>query len=278
MIGERIYVDGTNEKGWVELVDFMPHPDTEISGDLAIVNAARTSYLGESKGPERDKKLLMYLYKNKHMGPFEMVEFKFRINAPVLVFWQWVRHRTQSMNFQSGRYTPFEEDSFYTPEADAWRKQSAVNKQGSDGEFDRQTQHDLIMNWYEDDETSIMFQDLLWPIADYINEIDDNSFDITTDGLTFTDIFERYASLGFEIYEKLLNAGAAKEQARLFLPAWSSYYTAVIKVDARNLLHFLRLRLDNHAQKEIRDYAEIIYKHFVKELLPWTAEAFENDL
>ncbi|RMG85621.1 MAG: thymidylate synthase (FAD), partial [Chloroflexi bacterium] len=76
----------------------MPHPATGVSGDLAIVNAARVSFLGESKGEERDKKLLFYLMRHRHTSPFEMVEFKFRVRAPLVVWWQWVRHRTWHMN------------------------------------------------------------------------------------------------------------------------------------------------------------------------------------
>lgn len=78
------------DKGWIELIDFMPHPATGVSGDLAIVNAARVSFLGESKGVEQDKKLLFYLIKNAHTSPFEMVEFKFRVRAPLVTWWQWV--------------------------------------------------------------------------------------------------------------------------------------------------------------------------------------------
>ncbi|MCA9915715.1 MAG: FAD-dependent thymidylate synthase, partial [Anaerolineae bacterium] len=82
LIGKRVDV---LDKGWIELVDLMPHPASQISGDLAIVNAARVSFLGESKGEERDKKLLFYLLRNRHTSPFEMVEFKFRVRAPVVV-------------------------------------------------------------------------------------------------------------------------------------------------------------------------------------------------
>jgi thymidylate synthase (FAD) len=74
------------DRGFIELVDFMPHPLTGVSGDLAIVNAARVSFLGETKGVEADKKLLFYLMRNAHSSPFEMVEFKFRICAPLLVW------------------------------------------------------------------------------------------------------------------------------------------------------------------------------------------------
>jgi len=74
------------DKGFIELVDFMPHPASGVSGDLAVVNAARVSYMGESKGAEKDKKLLFYLLRNKHTTPFEMVSFKFRCKAPLLVW------------------------------------------------------------------------------------------------------------------------------------------------------------------------------------------------
>ena len=90
LIGKRIPV---LDKGWVELIDLMPHPATGVSGDLAIVNAARVSFLGESKGDEKDKKLLFYMLRNKHTSPFEMVVFKFRACAPLVTFWQWARHR-----------------------------------------------------------------------------------------------------------------------------------------------------------------------------------------
>jgi thymidylate synthase (FAD) len=132
LIGTRISV---LDKGFVELVDLMPHPATGIPGDMAIVSAARVSFLGESKGEVADKKLLFYMLRNYHTSPFEQVQFKFRVRAPLVTWWQWVRHRTWSMNAQSGRYTPFEEDDFYVP--DVWRKQSKSNKQASEGELEQ---------------------------------------------------------------------------------------------------------------------------------------------
>lgn len=123
------------DKGFLELQDVM-------GDDLAIVNAARVSFLGESKGPEKDKKLLFYLLRNRHTSPFEMVEFKWRLRAPVVVFWQLVRHRTAHINLQSGRYTAFEENDFYVPQE--WRRQSKDNKQASDGVIDAQADAQLI--------------------------------------------------------------------------------------------------------------------------------------
>lgn len=219
------------DKGWVELIDLMPHPAAGVSGDLAIVNAARVSFLGESKGDEKDRKLLFYLMKHQHTSPFEMVEFKFRVRAPLVTWWQWVRHRTWNLNAQSGRYTPFEEDDFYVPAT--WRKQAKNNKQASEGEV-------------SDEDNALLTQNLL-------------------------DHYQR----SYALYEDALNRGVAREIARLFLPGFSVYYTWVTKVDAHNLMHFLKLRMASDAQYEIRAYAEAIYHEFFKPALPWTAEAFE---
>ena len=229
LIGKRVAV---LDKGWIELVDMMPHPQSAAPGDLAIVNAARVSFLGESKGPERDKRLLFYLLRHRHTSPFEMVEFKFRVRAPLVTWWQWVRHRTWHMNAQSGRYTPFQENDFYAP--DPWRKQSRDNKQASEGS--------------------------LPPEAG--------------DALT-RKLLAHYES-GFRLYAEALEAGVSKEMARLFLPGFSVYYTWVTKIDAHNLMGFLRLRMASDAQYEIRVYASAIYEHFFKQALPWTAEAFRK--
>ena len=229
LIGKRVAV---LDKGWIELIDLMPHPASRVSGDLAIVNAARVSFLGESKGPERDKKLLFYLLRHRHTSPFEMVEFKFRVRAPLVTWWQWVRHRTWNMNAQSGRYTPFQESDFYVP--DVWRRQSRDNKQASEGTL----------------------------------EAGDN------DALT-QQLLQHYDQ-GFRLYSQALEQGVSKEMARLFLPGFSVYYTWVTKVDAHNLMHFLRLRMASDAQFEIRVYAEAISEHFFKPALPWTAEAFDR--
>lgn len=222
LIGTRVAV---LDKGWIELQDLM-------GDDNAIVAAARTSFLGESKGPEKDKRLLFYLLRHRHTTPFEMVEFKFRVRAPVVTWWQWVRHRTFSFNAQSGRYTPFDEDDFYEVEPDAWRRQSPSNKQASEG----------------------LVEDAGW----------------------LSEALQRHYDQGYQLYRQALEAGVAREQARLFLAGFGVYYTWVAKVDAHNLMHFLKLRMAPDAQYEIRVYAQAIYEHFFKPALPWTAEAFEK--
>ncbi len=224
LIGKRVAV---LDKGWIELQDVM-------GDDNAIVAAARTSFLGDSKGPDKDKKLLFYLLRHRHTTPFEMVEFKFRVRAPVVTWWQWVRHRTFSFNAQSGRYTPFEENDFYVVLPDEWRLQASDNKQASKG--------------------------------------------LLADGQWLTDALIKHYDEGFRLYQQALAAGVAREQARLFLAGFGVYYTWVVKTDAHNLMHFLKLRMAPDAQYEVRVYAQAIHEHFFKPALPWTAEAFEKFL
>lgn len=220
LIGKRVDL---LDKGWIELQELM-------GNDLAIVNAARVSFLGESKGDERDKKLLFYLLRHRHTTPFEMVEFKFRIKCPLFVARQWMRHRTWNYNEVSRRYTSVDID-FYEPLS--WRQQSASNKQGSEGEVEAEA-------------------------AGRLNRL-----------------LAEHHRRSIEFYNQALEAGVAKEQARIFLP--QSMYTQFIgKVDAHNLLHFVGLRMAPDAQYEIRVYAQAIFEEFLKPALPWTAEAYET--
>ena len=109
------------DQGFVRLVDFM-------GGDQGVVDAARVSYGGVSKGAEADKKLISYLLKHSHLTPFEHSVFKFHVSAPIFVARQWFRHRFAAYNEVSFRYTEVK-DYFYMPSA--WRGQDKKNKQGS---------------------------------------------------------------------------------------------------------------------------------------------------
>jgi len=262
----QVYPDDPNS--WVELVDFMPHPASGVSGDLAIVNAARVSFLGESKGKDSDAGLLSYLMRHKHTSPFEMVEFKFRVNAPLIVWWQWARHRTWNFNAQSGRYTAFDENDFYIPAV--WRKQSKDNKQGSGTEELSVSQQIrllrlLLRDQKTKDNAHGLFDNIL---SDDISEYGEHSV------TPVRDMLERYIDAGYDVYQRLLDAGVAREQARLFLPAFGVYYTWVVKTDAHNLMNFLRLRLAKDAQYEIRAYAEVIHEKFFRVALPETERYF----
>jgi len=109
------------DHGFVRYIDHM-------GSDERICEAARISYKSPSKGKEQDKKLLEYLWKNKHTSPFEQCNITFDIKLPLFVQGQMVRHRTQRLNQVSARYTEMTEE-FYVP--NEWRKQDDRNKQGS---------------------------------------------------------------------------------------------------------------------------------------------------
>jgi len=123
------------DKGYIELIDHMGNDNT-------IVNAARVSFLGESKGEEQDRKLIRYLLKNKHTSPLEQVEFQFMVKCPLFVARQWMRHRTFNFNEVSRRYTS-EEIDFYIPSQ--LRKQAENDKQASDGVLTNLEAEDYIL-------------------------------------------------------------------------------------------------------------------------------------
>ena len=129
------------DKGFVRLVDFM-------GGDQGVVDAARVSYGGVSKGAEADKKLISYLLKHSHLTPFEHAVFKFHVSAPIFVARQWFRHRFAAYNEVSFRYTEVK-DYFYMPER--WRGQDKKNKQGSTSavELDQKGLHAMFSSQVE---------------------------------------------------------------------------------------------------------------------------------
>lgn len=210
-------------RGYVRYID-------HLGDDLRIVETARISYKSPSKGDEADKKLLKYLYKNRHTSPFESCNITFNIKMPIFCMRQFVRHRTFRLNEWSGRYAELA-DEFYMP--DAWRVQDTKNKQGS-------LSVSLDAQWHEEN-----------------NGIAKNCFDYT-----------------YEAYEELLERGVAKELARIVLPV--SLFTEIyVNTDVHNLMHFLGLRQDVHAQKEMRDIADAMASIF-SELYPWSYEAYQE--
>ena len=110
--------------GLIRLVDSM-------GDDLSIVRNARVSYDAEWRAGEdsgSDARLINYLYKNGHNTPFEAVVATFEVKAPIFVFRQWHRHRTQSFNELSARYKELPEE-FYIPDVEQITTQSTDNKQ-----------------------------------------------------------------------------------------------------------------------------------------------------
>ena len=205
----------------VRLVDFM-------GSDAAIVQAARVSYGAGTKSVSNDRALIRYLMRHKHTTPFEMVEFKFHIKAPIYVARQWLRHRTASVNEMSARYS-IVDTGFFLP--DELRRQAKSRGQGGEEPFG------------ENDRFLLLKQ-------------------------------KASCDLAFHTYDELIKKGVSRELARAHFPqcTFTEFYW---KIDLHNLLHFLQLRIDDHAQKEIRDLAKQIYD-LIKPIVPVTCEAFED--
>jgi thymidylate synthase (FAD) len=228
--------------GFVCLVDIM-------GDDSSIVQAARVSYGAGTKKVSDDRGLIRYLMAHRHSTPFEMVELKFLVRVPMDTWRQWVRHRTANINEYSTRYSEAI-DSQQITSKEEWRLQSSSNKQGSSG---------FVTEW-----------------PDCLSEEEKASLtrDYGTPGNYLSVIEASYINGAREIYNERLKYEVAREQARKDLPL-STYTEAYWKIDLHNLLHFLALRMDSHAQLEIRQYANAI-GNIVEKLLPLTWEAFKD--
>ena len=220
------------DHGFVRLIDWM-------GTDERVCEAARLSYKSPSKGAEQDKKLISYLWRNKHTSPFEMIKCTLNIKLPIFVMRQYVRHRMQNLNEVSARYTELPNE-FYIPVE--WRKQDTKNKQGGVVEED-------------------------WNDKSWYKGIHSKNQDLSAN-------LENHCHASYELYQKMLADGVAREMARMVLPV--NIYTEIyVCWDMKNLLHFITLREDSHAQAEIQEYGKAIRK-IVQELFPWTLEAFDK--
>ena len=112
-----------------------------------------------------------------------------------------------------------------------------------------------------------------WRSQASTNRQGSDGFLTNNDGHPLTQSEQELQSLARRVYEERLQAGIAREQARKDLPL-STYTEAYWKIDLHNLLHFLALRMDSHAQLEIRQYAETIGNKIVAKLFPLCWEAF----
>ncbi len=212
-----------------------------MGDDSSIVQAARVSYGKGTKSVSDDRALIRFMMQHRHGSPFEMVEIKVHIRSSMDTWRQWIRHRTASVNEYSTRYSEAI-DSAMT--AETWRVQSG--KQGStEGEVQ-------YPGGYLVEE-----QHMGMPPSEYLSRIE-----------------ERFQNTARDIYKERLKFGVAREQARKDLPL-STYTEAYWKIDLHNLFHFLELRMDKHAQLEIRTYANAIAQ-LIKPIVPMAWEAFED--
>lgn len=224
------------DSGFVRVVDYMGDDD-------AVVQGARVSYGRGTRQVSSDRGLIRYLMRHRHTTPFELCDLKLHVRAPIFVARQWFRHRTASINEYSGRYSVLERE-FYLPEPGQVAIQSATNRQGRGAAADAETARATI------------------------------------------ETLRQEAARSYDAYLAMLNQdengtpvdpsreGLTRELARTTLPV-SIYTQFYWKVNLWNLLHFLDLRADSHAQYEIRVYAEAILD-IVARWVPTVHEAFND--
>tara|TARA_Y100001970_G_scaffold232320_1_gene289139 strand:+ start:25 stop:972 length:948 start_codon:yes stop_codon:yes gene_type:complete len=222
------------DHGFVRVVDYM-------GDDTSIVQSARVSYGKGTKKVSTDSGLIKYLMRHRHSTPFEMCEIKYHIKLPIFIARQWIRHRTANVNEYSARYSIMDKE-FYVPSKENLAAQSTSNRQGR-GNLINGTQADSILKILKED-AERNYQ--------HYEEMLNEKFD------------------GTIIDEK--KQGLARELARMNLTL-NSYTQWYWKTDLLNLLNFLALRADSHAQFEIREYADVMM-NTVKKWVPTTYDAF----
>lgn len=200
--------------------------------------------------------------------PFEMCELKLHIKIPMDAWRQMVRHRTASINEYSTRYSEAIDDMQMTRE-DEWRLQAQTNRQGSGS---------LLTEWPSDwgrhrAEGCIHIHVPGYGFVAIDNPERADALVFRTPGAFLTYLDGIQHSEARKAYNAFLKLGVAREQARKELPL-STYTEAYWKIDLHNLLHFLSLRMDSHAQQEIRSYANVIGHKILSSWLPNVWEAF----
>ena len=232
MIGETIPV---LDHGFVRLVDYM-------GDDQAIVQAARVSYGRGTRRAREDRGLIRYLLRHHHTTPFEMCEIKVHVKLPIFVARQWIRHRTASVNEYSARYSILDRE-FYVPAPEALAGQSDANRQGrGDAVSPARARAVLDMLRHDAEAAYAHYEDFLGvPVAAPGEAAGADAAAPGADSAA----------------EPAAPEGIARELARINLPV--SFYTQWYwKIDLHNLLRFIALRADAHAQYEIRVYADAL--------------------
>jgi thymidylate synthase (FAD) len=222
------------DHGFVRVVDYM-------GDDAAVVQAARVSYGRGTRKVSEDAGLIRYLMRHRHSTPFEMCEIKYHVKLPIFVARQWIRHRTANVNEISARYSIIDRE-FYLPAPENLAAQSVINRQG---------RGDLL----EGDDAArvldLLRSDAMQTYDHYTEMLNENEDGTQTDPS---------------------RQGLARELARMNLTL-NTYTQWYWKTDLHNLLGFLSLRADAHAQYEIRVYAEAMLES-VKAWVPATYAAF----
>ncbi len=222
------------DHGFIRVIDYM-------GNDTSIVQAARVSYGKGTKQVSTDSGLIKYLMRHWHSTPFEMCEIKYHVKLPIFIARQWIRHRTANVNEYSARYSILDKE-FYLPKKEHLAAQSKNNRQGR-GEVLEGDQANKVLSLLRDDAER------------------------TYDNYE-TMLNERYDGSVVDKNEP----GLARELARMNLTL-NTYTQWYWKTDLLNLMNFLRLRADSHAQYEIRAYADAMLST-LKSWVPITYDAF----
>ena len=233
---EKILYDAISvlDHGFDRVIDYK-------GDDTSIVQAARVSYGKGTKKVSTDAGLIKYLMRHWHSTPFEMCEIKYHVKLPIFIARQWIRHRTANVNEYSARYSILDKE-FYLPAVENLAAQSQSNRQGRG---------------------DVLSGDQAKKVLDLLKKDAEQTYDNYE-----TMLNERYD--GSVIDEK--QVGLARELARMNLTL-NTYTQWYWKTDLLNLMNFLRLRADHHAQFEIRAYADAMLDT-VKRWVPITYEAF----
>ena len=219
----------------IRVVDYM-------GDDNAIVQAARVSYGRGTRRVQEDSGLINYLLRNYHTTPFEMAEIKFHVKLPIFVARQWIRHRTASVNEYSARYSVLDKE-FYIPDSNHLAAQSKSNRQGRGAVLKGEEAEEVL---------SLLRRDAERAYSDYSTMLNEPSNPEHRDD----------------------RSGLARELARMNLSL--NFYTQWYwKTDLHNLMNFLRLRADAHAQYEIRAYADIMME-IMEAWVPMSHAAFKE--
>jgi len=221
-----------------------------LGSDTTITNSARVSYGDGTKKSSNNKTLIRHLIRNKHTSPFEHVIFTFHVKAPIFIFRQWHRHRCWSYSEISGRYSVLPEEC-YVPDEENVTTQDPDNKQGG-----TDTQVPFNRKKLEED-----WEDSCGFYPEYVG-----------DG--WSSVFEHEQFNLKKHYNSYIESGMRRELARINQPV-SQYSEMYATVDLHNLFHFLKLRMDKHAQWEIRQYANALFE-LIKPIVPEACQAFED--
>jgi thymidylate synthase (FAD) len=224
------------DHGFIRVVDYM-------GDDAAVVQSARVSYGRGTKAANEDRGLIRYLMRHRHSTPFEMCEIKYHIKLPIFIARQWIRHRTANVNEYSARYSVLDRE-FYVPQPDQLAAQSSDNRQGR-GAVLQGAEAERVLRLLREDATQTYDH--------YLEMLNEDEAGQPRDAA---------------------RSGLARELARMNLTL-NTYTQWYWKTDLHNLLHFLSLRADGHAQYEIRVYAEAMLKT-VQAWVPHCYEAFAD--